>query len=111
MFESPHLFDLLTMRGPMSKQQLREERIRNELAEIRAEVDRLKAKSAEYHAGSTARFDRYLDILEQKRTEVRDLLASSGTPDAAANDKISERLNEAKQRLAIAKLAARSRFH
>jgi hypothetical protein len=111
MFESPQFFEALVMRGPMNQDQLQRDQVRTELDNIRTEVERLKMRSAENGSEDTSRFDRYLDTLDEKREEVAENLDSLKESGAEAWTDIKKGMKEAKQRLAIAKVAAKSRFH
>lgn len=95
----------------MTAEQLQLDRMRTELDDLKVEIEKLKARSAAADSVRTERFDRYLDTLDAKRIEVRDGLVSADKPGADGWQEVRQGLDEARQRLAIAKLAARSRFH
>ena len=95
----------------MTAMDLQVDRIRTELDDLREEIDKLKERSAEADSSRTGRFDRYLDTLDAKRTEVRESLDTMEEQGEGPWDHIHQGLHEVQQRLAIAKLAARSRFH
>jgi hypothetical protein len=111
MFETHTLLQKLVSGNPMTKKELQLDRIRMELEDIRGEIEKLKKKSADSDSSRSGRFDRYLDTLNAKRIEVRECLDATETEGEEPWDQIHQGLREAQQRLAIAKLAARSRFH
>ena len=95
----------------MNQDELRRDKIRTELDDIRAEVERLKMRSAEHGSEDTSRFDRYLNTLDKKR---RAVVANLDTFKGSSSERwtdIKQGVKEAKERLAIAKMAAKSRFH
>lgn len=111
MFETHAFLQMLSGSHPMTAEELQIDRMRTELDDLKAEIERLKARSKASDSKRTGRFDRYLDTLDAKRIEVRRGLESV---DKAGGDdwrEVRQGLDEARQRLAIAKLAARSRFH
>lgn len=95
----------------MRSQELTAAGVRAELEELKAEVGRLRARAAEAGLPATTRFSRYLETLEAKRSEVARRLEAIREAGDDAWDDIESGLTEARQRLAIAKLAAKSRFH
>ena len=95
----------------MNKDQLRRDKIRTELDDIRNEVERLKKRSAEHGSEDTSRFDRYLKTLDKRRNEVVANLDSFKGCGSERWTEIKQGMKEAKERLAIAKMAAKSRFH
>jgi vacuolar-type H+-ATPase subunit D/Vma8 len=95
----------------MTIQELQMERIRTELNDLRAEVHRLKTQSAQCDDGSTRKFDEYLEKLEDKRDQLLEHLNGIKESGDDAWTDIAAGLKEARERLAIAKTAAKSRFH
>ena len=111
MFQTHTLMQMLAFGEPLTMEQLHADRIRTELDDLKLEIEKLKSKSAESDSARNGRFDRYLDTLDAKRIEVRDRLDSTAQAGDDSWDEVRQGLKEAQQRLAIAKLAARSRFH
>ena len=95
----------------MNTVDLQQQKIRAELEQLRAELDKLKAQADESSAEKQIKFDRYLDTLDEKRNEVGEKLEALKDSGDDAIDDIKEGLKEAWQRLAIAKTAAKIRFH
>lgn len=95
----------------MNTIELQQKEMRAELAQIRAELEKLRATAEQEEAEQRKKFDRYLETLNQKSDEVSgkldELKDSSG--DALADIKTG--MKEAWERLAIAKQAAKARFH
>ncbi|MDX1498274.1 MAG: hypothetical protein R3176_00145 [Woeseiaceae bacterium] len=85
--------------------------VRAELRDIGAELDRLKEKSAAAGPETDDRFDRYLDLLEKRCLEVGEKLEAMDAEDDPDLADIQLGLRDARQRLAIARKAARARFH
>lgn len=111
MLQTHALLRMLALREPMTTEELRADEVRAELDDLKVEIEKLKSKSAESGSSRTGRFDRYLDTLDAQRIEVRERLDAARHPDEDRWEDIRQGLKEAQQRLAIAKLAARSRFH
>lgn len=95
----------------MNRTELYEQEIRAELAQLKAELDTLKARAAEEEAEQRLKFDRYLETLSNKSEEVGEKLESLKDSGGDAVDDIKSGLKEAWERLAIAKQAAEARFH
>jgi hypothetical protein len=95
----------------MDTQHPNRDKIRAELAELSAEMDKLKAKAAAAKSEQAAKLNHYLDALEDTRDNVITRLESIKDSGSDAMDDIKLGLQEAKQRLAIAKRAAQARFH
>ena len=111
MFEAHAFFNLLTQREPMTMQELHLDKVRSDLDQLREEVDSLKAKSEQHDARRDSRFYRYLERIDEKREAVRERIDALDTTSQNTWGEVRDGLKEAQQRLAIAKLAARSRFH
>ena len=82
-----------------------------ELFSLIAPLDSLKAKAESYGKSRDSRFFRYLEKIDEKQETVSSRVEAAETSGDAAWGEIRDGLKEAQQRLAIAKLAARSRFH
>ena len=95
----------------MNTGELQQQKIRAELEQLRAELDKLKAQAEESSAEKQIKFDRYLDTLDEKRSEIGEKLEALKDSGDDAIDDIKKGLKEARQRLATAKTAAKSRFH
>jgi len=88
-----------------------QQKIRTRLTELRLELDKLKAQAAREKADKRVEFDQYLDSLHEKSKEVGAKLDALKDSGGDALDDIRTGLNEAWERLAIAKRAAKARFH
>lgn len=95
----------------MTRTELYEQEIRAELAQLQAELDTLKARADQERAGQPMKFEEYLATLTEKSEEVGDKLENLKYSGSDAVDDIKTGLKEAWQRLAIAKRAAKARFH
>jgi hypothetical protein len=95
----------------MNRAELYEQEIRTELALLRAELDKLKARADQEKLEQSEKFDRYLEALAEKSEEVGEKLEILKDSGSDAVDDIRTGLTEAWERLAIAKQAAKARFH
>ena len=95
----------------MNRTELYEQEIRAELAQLKAELDTLKAQAAQEEAGQRLKFHHYLDTLSDKSEEAGEKLESLKDSGGDAVNDIKSGLKEARERLAIAKQAAEARFH
>ena len=95
----------------MNHLELYKERTQSELDKIGAEIRKLKATAEAAGAEQRVRFVRYVSELEDRCEDLGDRLDSikSSGEDAAAD--LSRGLKDARDRLAIAKRAAKARFH
>ena len=87
------------------------EKAKSELAEIGAEIRKLKAKAGEAKADQQLKFDRYLSELEVRRQELGRRLESLEDAGQEAMRDLKRGPKEARDRLVIAKRAAKARFH
>ena len=111
MFESPALFSYLLSNSPMNQRQLERDQLRTELDDLATEIRRLKSKSEENGSDGTSRFDCYLASLEGRHLELVDAVDKVVEPDDNNWSDMVSGFDELNDRLAIAKLAAKSRFH
>ena len=88
-----------------------QQKIQAELTELRAELTKLRALAEKENADQRKKFDRYLDALNEKSEDVSAKLDSLKESGGDAADDIKKGLKEAWERLAIAKQAAKARFH
>jgi len=95
----------------MVTRKLQVDRIRAELDQLGGEIDRLKTKAEQAGADKALRFREYLGTLEKKTKDVVARLDKLENQGADALVDIRNGVREAKQRLAIARQAARARFH
>ena len=86
-------------------------RMESELKALRAEVERLKARAAQNDARRAMKLDRYIDTLSDRSDEVGEKIESLKEAGDDAMDDIKSGLQDAWDRLAIAKQAAQARFH
>jgi len=82
-----------------------------ELEKIGAEVARLKALSAEARAETRDKFADFVADLDDRRQQVADRLEKIEDSSLDAYADIRAGLKDARNRLLIAKRAARARFH
>ena len=87
------------------------QRVGAELDKIGAEVASLKAMAAEASAQSHDRFAIYVEELDERRQKVADKLDDIDDVSREAVADINDGLKDARQRLMIARKAARARFH
>lgn len=92
-------------------QQLHLDKVKSELDQLREEIDSLKAKSDSSGSSRDSRFFRYLERIDDKHETVSERIRALESDGENTWGEIRGELKEAQQRLAIAKLAARSRFH
>ena len=111
MFEAQAFLKLLMQGEPMTMEELHFDKVKSDLDQVREEVDSLKAKAESYGKSRDSRFFRYLEKIDEKQETVSSRVEAAETSGDAAWGEIRDGLKEAQQRLAIAKLAARSRFH
>ena len=111
MFEPPALFGYLLGDGPMNQRQLQRDQLCSQLEDLGAEIRRLKSKAKENGSDGTSRFDCYLATLEARHTELVDDMDNVMEPGANHWSDMVNGFEELNDRLAIAKLAAKSRFH
>ena len=109
MFETPELFGHLLGNGPMNQRQLQRDQLRTQLEDVGTEIRRLKSKSAENGNDGTSRFDCYLASLEASHLELVDDVDKALEPGANHWSAMVNGFDELNDRLAIAKLAAKSR--
>jgi len=83
---------------------------REELERVEKELVKLKALSDESIPDDRTPFDRYLEVIEEKCDEVSGQLGEVNPNCEVDMDVVAAGLEEAKQRLAIAKQAADARF-
>lgn len=97
----------------MNFQESATQRMSAELEMVIAGVERLRARAEAWAPGRGGRFGRYLDVLEDRVADVSAALAKldDPDPDPASFDRIANDVKDAKLRLAIARRAARARFH
>ena len=111
MFESPAFFSYLLSNGPMNQRHLQRDQLRTQLDDLGAEISRLQSKSAKTGSDGTSRFDCYLASLEASHLELVDDVDKALEPGANHWSAMVNDFDELNDRLAIAKLAAKSRFH
>ena len=111
MFETPALFNYLLSNGPMNQRQLQKDQLRTQLHDLGTEIRRLQSKSQENGSDGTSRFDQYLASLEARHIQLVDEVEKGLTPAAGHWSDMVNGCDELNDRLAIAKLAAKSRFH
>ena len=95
----------------MTRTELYEEEIRTELGQLKAELDSLQEKIEAQDAGPKEKLDDYIDSLSDKREQVGKKLENLKDASSDAVDEIRSGLTEAWERLAIAKQAAKAKFH
>lgn len=95
----------------MNHTEINQQEIKLELTKLRAEMDKLKAQAAKEKAEQRVKFDAYLETLDEKSDEVGAKLEELKDTSGEAVEDIKTGLKEAWQRLAIAKQAAKARFH
>jgi len=92
-------------------QQMGMDRFRAELEQVRAEIEKLKAQAGKAKASQGIRFNEYLDAIEEKREQTAGRLDDLKNASGQAFDEIRAGIKDARDRLAIARRAAQSRFH
>ncbi len=85
-------------------------RLEARMQELDAEVDKLKAQAKMASADQKARYNEYLDALDEKRESMKNKLAGLKDDSEDAFDEIKAGMKDAWQRLAIAKKAAEAQF-
>lgn len=95
----------------MTLQEIATQRMSAELEKVHAGVARLRARAEAWAPGRGGRFERYLAGLEYRVAGVAAALAELDEPDAASFERVAKDLKDAKLHLAIARRAARARFH
>jgi chromosome segregation ATPase len=111
MADSPIQFSLFKSRRNMNNYEGYKEKASAELDKIGAEVNRLKARAAEAKAEQRIQLDEYLAPLEEKRKELDDQVSALKDSSSDAMNDLQRGLKDAWDRLAIAKKAAKARFH
>ena len=95
----------------MNQLQIVEQKIRVELSALQTEVEALKLQAEEARLDGQDKMKAYIETLDEKRAEVVDRLDDLSDSGGKALDEIKHGLKDAQQRLAIAKKAAKARFH
>lgn len=95
----------------MNNYEVYKEKASAELDKIGAEINLLKAKAAEAKAEQRVQLDEYLATLEDKRNKLDDQVSTLKDSSEDAMDDLRRGLKDAWDRLAIAKKAAKARFH
>jgi hypothetical protein len=95
----------------MNKQEAYKEKVSAELDKIGAEVNRLKAMTAETKAEKKMQLTGYIKTLEEKKEVLGSQLETLKDSSGNAMDNIQRGLKDAWYRLAIAKKAAEAKFH
>ena len=95
----------------MTRTELYEQEIRAELAHLKAELDSLQVEAARKKLEQESKLDDYLKTLADKSEEVGKKLDNLRESGSDAADEIRAGLTEAWERLAIAKNAAKAKFH
>jgi len=95
----------------MTRTELYEQEIRAELAQLKAELDSLQVEAERKKLEQESKFDDYLTTLTEKSEEVGKKLENLKDSGSDAAEEIRAGLTEAWERLAIAKNAAKAKFH
>jgi hypothetical protein len=95
----------------MTSQQKRTEQLSGELQDIRVEVQRLRALSRRPKSDDGGRLGRYIADVDGKRRALVDLLDALDTSDRDSVNALMRALDETRDRLAIAREAAKASFH
>jgi hypothetical protein len=95
----------------MTTRQVHTEKINAELRDIRAEVQRLRALARRPRDDSQGRLENYIEELDEKRRALAKRVASLDDKDTESVNDVMRGLKEARDRLSIAREAARARFH
>ena len=95
----------------MTRTELYEQEIRAELAHLKAELDSLHVEAERKKLEQESKLDDYLKTLSNKSEEVGKKLDNLKDSGSDAADEIRAGLTEAWERLAIAKNAAKAKFH
>lgn len=95
----------------MNPTEMNQQEMRAQLRLLRAEIEKLKATAAGRRADSRSKFDRYLEVLDDKSNDVGERLKSLKDAGDDAMGDITKGLKDAMGRLEIAKRAAKARFH
>lgn len=95
----------------MQSNELYKQEVRANLEMLKADVAKLKARSEQIETNQRSRFDQYIEQLEENREAVARKLDELKDSTGKAREDIERGLKEAWDRLAIAKKAAKARFH
>ena len=95
----------------MTTQQRHTQTLSGELQTIRMEVRRLRALTRRPKSDDGGRLGRYIADVDDKRRALADRLESLDASDRAAVNDLMRALEETRDRLAIAREAAKARFH
>lgn len=95
----------------MTRTELYEQEIRAELAHLKAELDSLHVEAERKKLEQESKLEDYLKTLSDKSEEVGKKLDNLKDSGSDAVDEIRAGLTEAWERLAIAKNAAKAKFH
>jgi len=87
------------------------QKVTAELEKIGSEVRRLQAMAAEASTDGHDRFANFVNEIDDRRRKVADRLDELDDASREALADINEGLKDARQRLMIAKKAAKARFH
>jgi hypothetical protein len=95
----------------MTQQQQRTQKISAELQDIRVEVQRLRALAEHPRRDDAGRLQRYIAELDDKRRALAGRVRSIDTADRESVKDVMRGIEETRDRLAIAREAAKARFH
>lgn len=95
----------------MTTQQHRTQKISAELQDIRAEVQRLRALARHPRSDDGGRLQRYIAELDDKRRALAGRVSAIDAADEESVSDVMRGLDETRDRLAIAREAAKARFH
>ena len=95
----------------MQSHELFKKEVRANLEMLKTDVAKLKARAEQIEARERSRFAQYVDELDESRDAVARRLDELRDAGSNARDDIERGLKEAWDRLAIAKKAAKARFH
>jgi hypothetical protein len=95
----------------MTNQQQRTQKISSELQDIRVEVQRLRALAKHPRSDDGGRLKRYIAELDDKRRALAGRVSAIDAADRESVNDVMRGLEETRDRLAIAREAAKARFH
>jgi len=108
---SPQQLSLNLQWRKMDTRQLRAQRINAELQDIRVEVQRLRALARRPRGDDRGRLEAYVDQIDDKRRALAKRVESIDGADRDTVHDVMRGLEETRDRLSIAREAAKARFH
>ena len=85
-------------------------KLEGQMQELDAEVDKLKARARQAGAEQRIKYNEYLDVLDEKRETIKSKMSELKDDGEDALDELKAGMQDAWQRLAIAKKAAEAQF-